>query len=635
MSSGLNDWTTPQNSGLNDWITPDAAQGSGGWSNFGAGALEGVEGGLEFFGRIFNPGYDLGTQYFHQPTLSSIINSGIEKATGFNPEKVKAVTTGEKIARYAGQGVSAVLIPDEAPITLGSLIAKTMTGVAGGIGSGEAAEHVPERYKGIASLAGGLAGGGAVAATAALPAAAKNVLAPNAGAALRLRDFQAEGIPPLASPVLGNKTTQYAEAALSKMPGAATVYGKAQEASKTALDQRLQDVAQQFGEPKTVEGAGALIRKSATEASGRFRAKQNELYTDALGPVLDKPIPKRQLPSLENVAEDFGKEVAGAPESTPQAAAAQTRANAILRDLSNGNMTIKDLRGIRTNIGREIDDPILAGVSGAEQPYLRRIYGALSEDINNAAIKADPTGTVANKLAVADRYTRSNAARMEFLDSFIGSKTDAQIYNAAINSAKGGAQVLNSMRRNFTPDQWGQISGTVLGRMGRAKPGAQEASGVMEDATTFSPSAFLTNWSSLSPEAKQALFGGTKYAGLRDSLDRLVRVAGNLKDVEKLGSGSPTFERSAAIGLGSIMADRALVNLMHGNLTGAVSEPLTALFAGYVAPKIAAKYMTDPRFIERLANRASAKTPAARIAAERAINAYLAQNAAQTTETKQ
>ncbi len=133
------------------------------------------------------------------------------------------------------------------------------------------------------------------------------------------------------------------------------------------------------------------------------------------------------------------------------------------------------------------------------------------------------------------------------------------------------------------------MSSSVLTKLGRANAGRQEASGVDEVADTFSPSTFLTNWSKLAPESKRALFGGNRYSALVPELDALVRTAGRIKDAEKMANPSGTARNViAAFTVLGVTPD-----ILQGDTTGAAGTVAGAV----IAPRVAARLLTNPRFV--------------------------------------
>lgn len=560
---------------------------------------------------------------------SEFIKQNLMGAIDANPEDVPAETPGNRILRNVARGATAGAIP----VGGMSVFSGARAGAIGGLGGGVGEEIVPEPYKPIANLLGSLTSLGAASAAAAAPRALGNkFLGAMPQSATRLSELQSENIPVSAGLVTGNKSLGTLETALSKAPGGSGIFEKHTDDIQNALRTRSAELADKFGPVATPEVAGKAIKSGLTGASTRFRTVKNRLYDDALLPVINTNLKGRNLPNLENLAQEFLAQKDAAPESSLRTAGfASDKANAILRDMAAGKATLKTLRDIRTDIGREIDDPILAGVSGAQQPYFKRLYRALSDDMNSIADKSDPTGTVRKKLSLADRYTRSNSTRLEFLDDFLGKKMDGEVYNAAMSSGtaeRGGGQLLNKIRRSIRPEEWDTVAGTVLGRMGRAKAGQQEASSIASEGAEFSPATFMTNWSSLRPEAKQALFGGTRYKNLVPQLDRFVRVTGNLRDYGKLGGGSQTFERGAHYALPAMMATAAAEGAMRSGPIGMVTDPLAVFMAGYVAPRQAAKLMTNPKFVNWLVKRSAAKTPAAISMANKMLSGVMSSQAA-------
>lgn len=86
------------------------------------------------------------------------LNKGLG-AIGLNPENVAANTSSERIARGIGAGATALLFPEEGGLTVGKLLANGTIGAASGAGSAGAAELVPNEYKPIANILGGLVTG--------------------------------------------------------------------------------------------------------------------------------------------------------------------------------------------------------------------------------------------------------------------------------------------------------------------------------------------------------------------------------------------------------------------------------------------------------------------------------------------
>ena len=144
------------------------------------------------------------------------------------------------------------------------------------------------------------------------------------------------------------------------------------------------------------------------------------------------------------------------------------------------------------------------------------------------------------------------------------------------------------------PDQQKIVQATVLSRLGKALPSAQNAEG-----SAFNANTFLTNWSKLDPAAKDALFGASGANGssgdLRKSLDSLSSTIGTIQKGTKLRNPSGTGE---AVGHGAGMAIlyEGLTHAMNGNYT-----PLASAVGGLAANNLMARVLTNPNTAKWLA----------------------------------
>jgi len=412
------------------------------------------------------------------------------------------------------------------------------------------------------------------------------------------RDFQSAGVRPTAGAVTGSKTLQGVEQGLSASPGSAGTMQSTAEESIGQVSEYADDVASKYGRVQTNQELGETIVDAASGAAQRIKTRSGELYDTAYDLVgADAPAPVSSVAALLN---DLNAGVAQAPESL---SASSSKALDILNKLisdagDSGTVPFSVLRKIRTNLGKDLDNPIVLGATGSQADGLNAVYRALSDDLTAAASNA--SGAASKSMDVANRYYRYNmnqvAPLLEKIAKYGDEPEKALVY--ALQGAEKGGSRLARLRRNVLPEEWDDIAGTVIGKMGRATPGAQNAAG---DA--FSVSTFLTNYNRLaqSPESLKALFGGTRYKELAPKLDRLVRVVGALKEVEKMGNPSGT-----ARVLGNMALIGAFGGLAYGS--GQIEGPqdVAKIVAGSIlAPRFAAKLITSPRFVGWLADAGS------------------------------
>ena len=102
------------------------------------------------------------------------------------------------------------------------------------------------------------------------------------------------------------------------------------------------------------------------------------------------------------------------------------------------------------------------------------------------------------------------------------------------------------------------------------------------------------------PEAFEALFGGTQFAGVSEDLMKLVDVVGALKEVKRYTN----FSNSAGA-INQMIFWQALSSAGTGMVAGDVLGATAAIGGTVLAPAGAAKLMTNPAVIKWLSTPAS------------------------------
>ncbi len=517
-------------------------------------------------------------------------------------------TVGAVIGAGLGLAASAPSLGTAAPVTV------TAGGIAGsGIGGATAGSAfdmmlnafgltkdtrtTPEKaldYAGEAAVfaaadgAGRVVMKGAKMAGSAIKTKAKSIIGSNPASQNLLKQFQSFGIQPSASLITDNAGMARLEAGLQQSPITAETMVKQAEnivqQTRLAVDKTISEV----GTPLSKQGAGEVIQKAAINAAERFNFRQEKLYTDVFDMIGgDTPV---SVNAANQLLTELKTQVSMAPRSLSKTLnPAINQLEAIVADASDGGIPFSALRNVRTAIGRDLATPMLSGSTGAQNEAMKRIYGALTEDLSAAA--SSTSGEAAKRLATADRYTRiwSNTAK-DTMQKIANFDAEERAFTFAMNGAKDGGSSLNRLRRNFTEEEWDTVAASVLNKLGDATPGMQNAAG---DA--FSINTFLTNWNRLSPEAKTALFGGKRYAAQREALEKLTGLMDRIKSVSRFNNFSNTAgamqTQLLLTGLGG-----ATGYIYTGNYTGALAGVGAAL-----TPRMAAKLITNPRFVEWLA----------------------------------
>jgi hypothetical protein len=406
----------------------------------------------------------------------------------------------------------------------------------------------------------------------------------------KFRDLR---IDPPAGAASSSHTIQTLEKALESSPFAADVMQKNAEKVLGQTRDAANSIIGKIGKPMTPQGVGETIRGGAVRAAERFQFKQEGAYQAAFD-LIGKETPVH-LDAVRGLRRSMEMQIRNAPRSLKGALgdAIEFLKNIELDALDNqGTITFQTLRDVRTMVGRDLATPMLVTSSGARNAAFKRIYGALTDDMKAAATITSEEAK--RKLAVADRYTRAwmntAATTLEKIGKF---NTDEQVFRYAMAGTRDGGTVLARLRRQFAPEEWDTVAASALERMGLATPGAQDATGA-----AFSVNTFMTNWSRMSKEAKDALFGGTRYEKIRPDLDTLVEVMSSLKGAEKFANTSNT---------GRVMISWMTLQAVGGGLAtyaitgGSETSGAAGAAAAIIAPRMAAKMITNPSFVKWLA----------------------------------
>lgn len=357
---------------------------------------------------------------------------------------------------------------------------------------------------------------------------------------------------------------------------------KVYEASHAALKGAVDDVAERMGVAGSAQETGGRIKDAAKASVARFEARQEKLYDEAYELIGDGVVS-----SLDNVRQ-LGKDLTGALAAAPASRASYTkpvldRINALVKDAGEDGLRFPVLRELRTELGKQLKSPNAMGGDPQAIKNARRLYAALTEDMKAAA--ASGGDEAARALAKADRYTRLGMTTgAPLLNKIIKTEADEKAFAYVMSGTKQGATNLRRLRQAFTPEEWGHVSASTLGMLGKPRSGAD-----------FSVDTLFRNYANLSKEAKEALFGGTRYRSVRAGLDRIIDLTAALAKTNALTNTSNTAN--------AIMWQATLAAL-GGTATAVASGDVgTAAKVGagaFVAPRVAARLLTTPAFVRWL-----------------------------------
>lgn len=377
-------------------------------------------------------------------------------------------------------------------------------------------------------------------------------------------------------PSLGmtGKTGAILAAGLEKVPFSGSVIGRDAARAVGQIEGALNRVVSGIGRAMSPDAAGDLLQGGLKASVDRFKTRSGELFSK-----VDARIPQ----DARFAAPATEAAIAGAKEAFGQnpALAAKLGLNewdAIAAELAQNGVPWQAMKQFRSRIGAAIGDA--RGSLGDEDlGRLKGLYAALTDDMG-AAAKQSGNGAFGAWRAANNHY-RSGAERIErSLDATITAKSPERAWEAfsgLLQRDRSSADITRVREiKQAMGDEWGDVAASIVDRLGRARPGQQNAAG---DA--FSAGTFLTEWSKLAPEAKNVLLTGEARA----ELDKLALVA----------------ERAKAAGAERNFSNTGTAVGVLGTMGGAAVDMGTTA-AALGAANLSARGMTSPVFLRALNN---------------------------------
>jgi hypothetical protein len=267
--------------------------------------------------------------------------------------------------------------------------------------------------------------------------------------------------------------------------------------------------------------------------------------------------------------------------------------------------TYESMKELRRLIGGKLSSPsIFADVPTRELVMLRQ---AVTDDIMQALRESDKarTGLAVNPDAVVrladmakdadDFYSTGRKFWNEEMAFITGKLTDKvapeRLFEALWSNSKIAASNVVSLKKAFKEagrmDDWSQVAGEFITRMGKAAPGAQDAGG-----SRFSLETFLTNWNRLDDSARRAVFKDIKSTGETADMHKL------FSDIAKIAErGRKLRQSQSARDVTSMLITGG--PLGAGGLAFATSSfvPLIGMLMAGMGINGAARLMTSTKFL--------------------------------------
>lgn len=241
-------------------------------------------------------------------------------------------------------------------------------------------------------------------------------------------------------------------------------------------------------------------------------------------------------------------------------------------DPNTQTISYPQLKMFRSVVGAKLDS---FSLQGDERAALKKIYGAMSEDMKEAVVKNGGEKALEAFNKANNFFNRSIQFKEDKIAPLLRMDTPQKIYKAALT--KDGSTI-RALMTGLDSNQKQFIRGTVLKRMGTASPGVQDETGQV-----FSPSQFLTKWNSWNHDNPQMIRNvfTTKQIESINNLNKVISKIKNTQNARQTSNNLPYMGMGVAIGVGAVKLLKAL-----GFIGGA---------------RITSNMMTSPKFINWLA----------------------------------
>ena len=298
------------------------------------------------------------------------------------------------------------------------------------------------------------------------------------------------------------------------------------------LEQQIQAKVGDISQGETRSSAGVVAKDELEKWIGTGSKKIVSDAYDAVDPLIKTPA-LQPLDATRKVAQTVQDELNKSQKILGEDPAVSKLMNAITDP--NG-LDYQGIKGLRTRIGQMIDDP--SDIYKEAAPSLRRLYGALTEDLKSVIGKSGGKAAL-NAFDKANSLNKDIAAQREALLKITGQKTTSrsgdQIFDTLIKYAgsKGGTDVpkLLLAKQNLPPEAWETIA-----------LGAVDHLALNKTTNAFDPAAMFRQYGQLSTQGKEALFGGVGEP-LRQALDDLATIGSRIDRISALSAKQGVGER--------------------------------------------------------------------------------------------
>lgn len=353
--------------------------------------------------------------------------------------------------------------------------------------------------------------------------------------------------------------------------------------------------------------AGLLIHSSLKNTIDKIRTKSASLYSRA-----DKAITNRNaLIPIRGTRKELSRLSAQHSKSEFDEILNSVKlqddiAGRLLEAMNNntaasvGVMTWDSVNNLRKIVGQQIS--LRNSFGDPAQGILKKIYGALSNDVQGGALLAGgPKARQAFKNA--NNYWKKTRVRVDrLIDPMLNKNVQAEmLFRDVVGASLNKPTKLALALKGMNGQQKEYFAKTFIAKLGNI----DDTTGKVIEGL-WSPGRLIRNWERIPASQKTRLFSGTpELAKLRVSLDKYMKVlARQKKGAGVLANPSGTAGTGlAAATLQSVMANLGKIATLGigGAAVGGAAGSIGLVGAAMGGANLSSRLMGNPRFLDWLA----------------------------------
>jgi hypothetical protein len=378
----------------------------------------------------------------------------------------------------------------------------------------------------------------------------------------------------------GGPITRALQAVVGVSPGASLAMNAAKAREVNDVAAAAQRVAGSVGTPTTRESAGEALAQGAADYKATSATEGGGLYDqrDALVGGTGSPVPTPQTKAaIDGMASNF-------PTSP---AIAQLREHPVIRaieralpgdgeaplTLGEATEALSHIRGVSRNLAAQgsATAPILARVNQVKNALTNDVIGAARDaDIaagrvpgaEGSAVKAqsDADSYWADRAAALNGSLKKPLASSNSPETVSGEGVYAQV-SKNMDKDRGNLAALRDMWFRLPQEARSTFAATKIDDMGRATAVNQDETGKVWDYGKF-----VDNWQSLSPQARNIVFG----ANAEKQLNQIAAYAARLRQT----GGSARITNRVQQVFNTVFMGGIVGSLGHGDFGHAASTAI-------------------------------------------------------------